>query len=74
MRVILESTTKVVNVNGVPARIWQGKTESGIEVHAFITRIAINKNESRKEEFEEELIQCSPPSADVDLYFPLLRL
>ena len=45
MKVTLESTSKittlVVNGEDVPARIWEGKTESGIPCHAFITRIAV---------------------------------
>src|SRR5438046_8536418 len=45
MRVSLESTTKIVRlmVEGreVPARIWEGQTESGIPCHAYITRIAV---------------------------------
>jgi hypothetical protein len=36
MKVTLESTTKIVDINnGVKARLWEGRTESGIEVHAF---------------------------------------
>jgi hypothetical protein len=45
MTVTLTSTTKVVKLNGVPARIWEGYTESGIKIHAFITRVAVNKDE-----------------------------
>lgn len=44
MKITIENTTKIVTlvVNGedVPARIWQGETESGIPVQCFITRIA----------------------------------
>lgn len=44
MKVTLENTTKIVDIviNGlaVPARVWQGETEDGIPVQAFITRIA----------------------------------
>ena len=32
MRVRLEQTTKVVELNGVPARMWEGVTDSGIRV------------------------------------------
>ena len=41
MKLILENTSKLVELNGVPARIWEGKTESGIACHAFITRVAV---------------------------------
>lgn len=65
MKVTLQSTTKLVTLNGVPARIWEGQTESGIKVHAYITRIAIDMNETRTDEFETELLQQEQPSAEV---------
>jgi hypothetical protein len=44
MKITVENTRKIVyfKMGGVefPARVWQGKTESGIPVQAFITRIA----------------------------------
>ena len=67
MKVQLESTTKIVELNGVPARVWEGVTESGIEVHAFITRVAVNQEEDTSQ-FEQELQVCREPSADVDAY------
>jgi hypothetical protein len=67
MTITLTSTTKVVKINGIPARIWEGYTQSGIKVHAFITRVAINKDEEQ-EQFEMELQQCSAPSEDVQGY------
>jgi len=38
MIINIESTIKIVELNGAPARVWEGKTESGISVHCFITR------------------------------------
>jgi len=67
MEVILESTTKIVEVNGVPCRIWEGQTESGIAVHAFITRIAVHKDADASQ-FERELQECRAPSPDVQAY------
>lgn len=44
MKITIESTAKIVNlvVQGldVPARVWQGHTDSGIPVHCYVTRIA----------------------------------
>ena len=51
MKITVENTSKIVTLNGVPARIWEGFTESGIECHCYITRIAIDKDEPRSEEF-----------------------
>lgn len=41
MKLDLQSTTRVVEVNGVPARVWQGQTDTGIPVTVLITRIAV---------------------------------
>lgn len=60
MKIILESTTEIVNVNGVPARVWEGKTEKGIPCFAFITRMGVHK-EADTVEFERDLQECRPP-------------
>jgi hypothetical protein len=52
-------------LTGLPARVWEGKTESGIKVHCYITRTAIDKYEPRMEEFERELLEQKPPSAEI---------
>lgn len=70
MKVTLESTTKIVELNGVPARLWEGKTDTGIAVHAFITRIAVDKDEPDTQQFETELRECIPPSANVARSYP----
>jgi len=64
MKINLESTTKIVTLNGVPARIWEGKTESGIPVHAYVTRIAVARDQDCSE-FERELQEHRAPSVDV---------
>lgn len=61
MKLILESTEKLVRivVNGVevPARVWQGTTESGIECHAYLTRVAVKEGQAPEvyAEFERAL-------------------
>ncbi len=66
MKVTLENTTKCVTLNGVPARIWEGETDSGIKVHAYITRIAVDENEKNLKQFEEELCEQRAPSAQIE--------
>ena len=65
MKLIIESTYKIVKLDGVPARIWEGQTESGIKVHCCITQVSIDINEVRTEEFEKELQECRAPSAEI---------
>ena len=65
MRITIESTTKVVTLNGVPARIWEGRTESGVPVHAYVTRIAVERTEDTAE-FERDLQEHRAPSPEVE--------
>lgn len=61
MRITIESTDKIVEgqIEGawVPFRVWKGRTESGIEIHALITRIAVADDQPPEvyQEFEREL-------------------
>lgn len=64
MRITVESTSKMVTLNGVPARIWEGRTESGIAVHCYITRIA-HDLDADSTQFEAELQQTRTPSTDI---------
>lgn len=68
MKITIESTDKIVHLNGIPARIWEGETASGIRVHCFITRIAVGKDEPRIEEFEAELEETVSPSPEIAVY------
>lgn len=70
MKIEIQNTTKIVEVNGVPARVWEGQTESGIKVHCFVTRIAIDESEPEKvkEIFAKELQEVKKPSAGVQAY------
>ena len=65
MKITIESTAKIVTVNEVPARIWEGQTESGIPVHCYVTRIAVHNNENH-EQFEKELLEQRVPSAAIE--------
>lgn len=71
MKLNIESTTKIVELNGVQCRLWEGETESGIPVVCFIPRVAVNKNENneRMAVFEKELTECKTPRADT-MQFP----
>ena len=66
MKITIESTTKVITLNGIPARIWEGQSESGIKLHCYISRVAIDKNEPNPEQFEKELSEQRTPSAEIE--------
>jgi hypothetical protein len=65
MKVTLENTTKIVHINGVPARVWEGTTDSGIACHAFITRIAVALTADAGQ-FTRELLEQRAPSPEVE--------
>jgi len=65
VKIVIESTTKVVELNGVPARVWEGGTETGIPVIVFVTRIAVARTEDTAE-FERDLAEQRAPSPEVE--------
>lgn len=65
MEIKLHNTTKIVSLNGVPARMWEGYTASGIPVIAFVTRLAVLMSDDNAE-FEQELAAASAPSPQVE--------
>ncbi len=68
MKLTIESTSKIVALNGVPARMWEGQTETGIPVHAYVTRIAVKEGRPGSDyvQFETELQEQRKPSADIE--------
>jgi hypothetical protein len=65
MKLIIESTTKIVRLNGIDCRVWEGITGHGVPVHCFIPRVAVN-NDQDTSQFEQELSEQSAPSAEVE--------
>lgn len=74
MKLTIETTSRIVEIeiNGVkvPARIWEGKSESGIPVTCAITRVAVHKDQNQAE-FLRELSECKAPSPEAIEAFPL---
>jgi hypothetical protein len=70
MKLTIENTTQLITVDGVPARVWEGHTESGIPVHCLVTRIAV-RNGHDVSQFERELEEQRAPSVEAAEAFPL---
>mgnify|MGYP001587156001 CR=1 FL=1 len=76
MKITIENTSKIVTLvvsgQNVPARVWQGETESGIPVQCFITRISPEIPESDPHideltvDFERELKRQADPRPTVE--------
>jgi hypothetical protein len=67
MRMQIESTDKIVTFNGIPMRCWEGATEAGVPVVAFIARVAVP--EGRKADdyvtFQRELKETRKPTPEL---------
>lgn len=68
MTITIHSTSKIVALmesgRAIPARIWEGVTDTGTPVHCYVTRICptIALDDPRQALFAEELQECPPPS------------
>lgn len=67
MKITIESTDKIVEfeIDGarVPARAWEGKTEAGVPVLAFITRISPQTHDREANDaFARELTETRKPT------------
>lgn len=67
MKAMLESTTKMVYVNGIQARIWEGRTDSGVPFHAFIVRVGVLRD-ADDVQFAAELQEMKAPSPEIESY------
>ena len=67
MKVSIESTSKIVTADGIQCRVWEGKTEHGIEITCLIPRIAV-RNGQDTAQFEAELQETRAPSAEIEAW------
>ncbi len=70
MKATVESTKRIVEVNGHPARIWQGKSENGADVIMVVCQVASPSGQPQ-EEFEADLNAHSDPSEHATNAIPL---
>ena len=74
MKITLESTSRVCevvsNAGGptVLGRVWEGQTETGIQIVALITRIGVPAGQNQ-DQFLAELEETKAP--ELQLVFPL---
>ncbi len=67
MTMTVSSTTKIVELNGIDCRIWEGSTSSGVKIHCFIPRVAVAEGEDITQ-FEAELQEQATPSVEIEVY------
>ena len=62
MKITIKQTTKIVHLNKVPCRIWEGTTEGGVKINAYIRLISIVADEAIPKDFTAELNVYDEPS------------
>ena len=60
MKIILQPTGEFEHVNGVPCRIWNGTTEDGDEVRAFVAMVRCRAGSSGEAAFNAALRAVEP--------------
>jgi hypothetical protein len=55
VRIQIEPTELVMDLNGMQTRVWNGITDSGVQVFVFVHRVAIHSTDDPTA-FERELI------------------
>ena len=66
MKIQIEVTDQLTDIDGVPVRVWEGVTENRVKCKVFVHRIAVNKAYDLGP-FERELAEQMPPGRYVDL-------
>ncbi len=70
MKITLASTTKIVTLEPramsepVQCRVWEGTTDSGIAIHAYIPLLAVEDGQPPEvyEQFQAELLEQAKPT------------
>lgn len=71
MKLTIEPTGHLTRLDGVPVRLWEGRTESGRPVWVFVHRISTADDQARAE-LDRALVECEPPAeAEVSGAIPL---
>jgi hypothetical protein len=60
MKIELQSTGQIVELDGQLCRVREGTTAAGVKLTAFIARVAIERRADARE-FERELIESKQP-------------
>jgi hypothetical protein len=66
MKLEIIATGKLTEIGGVPVRLWEGKTESGIPCKVFVHRVMVHKDHDSTQ-FEAELKEQMPPGVKFEL-------
>lgn len=74
MKLAIWNTSRIVTINGVSARLWEGVTDKGIKVHCLMTTIAADCDANDLADFDRELEEVAEPSRESAVAFPFARV
>lgn len=58
MKLTIEPTDQMADVDGTPCRLWSGRTQNGSRCYVFVAALAVNSTDSETlAEAERELIE-----------------
>lgn len=60
MKLMIEATDQITEFDGVPCRVWNGTTETGVECYVLVHRLCV-RNGQDTTQFERELQEVPPP-------------
>ena len=66
MKITIEATDQLTEMDGVPVRVWNGTTEGGVQCFVFVHRLAVHMDEDSGE-FDRELKEQMPPGRAIPL-------
>lgn len=66
MTITITNTPKVVELDGVHCTLWEGKSDTGLDVHCFVALIAVEGNNT--DQLKQELRQYKLPSKNTEAY------
>jgi hypothetical protein len=64
MKIQMESTEIMAEVDGIKTRIWNGITEDGVQCFVFAAYVAFRADMPISRGAEQELIELDPPEQD----------
>jgi hypothetical protein len=60
----VQNTSRIVNVNGKKATVWEGFSQAGVRFHLFVIGDApMTKSESRMADYRKEMSDVKPAPA-----------
>lgn len=62
MKLTLQATTNIVQIDGTECRVWEGQSERGSKLSAFIAMIAVDDLEEQRD-LALQLIEKAAPAA-----------